>query len=199
MSETTYGGDMSGDMGGEVRFSVELTRLDRLTDTYSLDVRRLNGNLNSYKYLYETFRQCVCFLSVWAVADVLFSPPQTYRFTAVEGWSRNFSLSLSLTVCFVSCSSLVPYYPLYPTCTYLHHTLIATFFFFLLFFCHLKRCRKWGDSRKSAVAVTATVFGHGHTTLDHLETITLIHHVRISYASSRWVVFLRARSATSYP
>lgn len=94
MSETTYGGDMSGDMGGEVRFSVELTRLDRLTDTYSLDVRRLNGNLNSYKYLYETFRQCVCFLSVWAVADVLFSP-QTYRFTAVEGWSRNFSLSLS--------------------------------------------------------------------------------------------------------
>ena len=95
MSETTYGGDMSGDMGGEVRFSVELTRLDRLTDTYSLDVRRLNGNLNSYKYLYETFRQCVCFLSVWAVADVLFSP-QTYRFTAVEGWSRNFSLSLSL-------------------------------------------------------------------------------------------------------
>lgn len=75
MSETTYGGDMSGDMGGEVRFSVELTRLDRLNDTYSLDVRRLNGNLNSYKYLYETFRQCVVFFRfcLWACCSRLFS------------------------------------------------------------------------------------------------------------------------------
>lgn len=59
MSETTYGGDVSGDLGDEVRFSVELTRIDRLKDTYSLDMRRIKGHLNSYRYLYETFRQCV--------------------------------------------------------------------------------------------------------------------------------------------
>ncbi|PFH50176.1 hypothetical protein AMATHDRAFT_123128, partial [Amanita thiersii Skay4041] len=40
----------------EVRFSVELTRLDGLIGTYSLDVRRLKGNLRSYKLLYDTFR-----------------------------------------------------------------------------------------------------------------------------------------------
>ncbi|KAF8346592.1 CAMK/CAMKL/Kin4 protein kinase [Amanita rubescens] len=55
-SETAYG-DVSVDAGGEVRFSVELTRIDRLKGTYSLEVRRLKGNLNSYGYLYETFRQ----------------------------------------------------------------------------------------------------------------------------------------------
>ena len=56
MNETAYG-DPSQDAGDEVRFSVELTRIDRLTDTYSLDIRRLKGNLRSYKYLYDTIRQ----------------------------------------------------------------------------------------------------------------------------------------------
>lgn len=56
MSEAAYG-DPSQDAGDEVRFSVELTRIDRLTDTYSLDIRRLKGNLRSYKYLYDTIRQ----------------------------------------------------------------------------------------------------------------------------------------------
>jgi protein-serine/threonine kinase len=59
--ETIYG-DPSSDVGDEVRFYVELTRLDRLTNTYSLDVRRLKGNLRSYKFLYDTIRECV-FLS----------------------------------------------------------------------------------------------------------------------------------------
>lgn len=54
--ETTYG-DPSEDAGDEVRFSVELTRLDRLNDTFSLDIRRLKGNLRSYKFLYDTIRQ----------------------------------------------------------------------------------------------------------------------------------------------
>ncbi|KAM6493205.1 hypothetical protein JOM56_011339 [Amanita muscaria] len=45
------------DVVEEVRFSVELTRLDGLHDTFSLDVRRLRGNLRSYKSLYETLRQ----------------------------------------------------------------------------------------------------------------------------------------------
>ncbi|PFH50349.1 hypothetical protein AMATHDRAFT_145231 [Amanita thiersii Skay4041] len=56
ISETAYG-DPSEDAGDEVRFSVELTRIDRLNDTYSLDVRRLKGTLRSYKYLYDTLRQ----------------------------------------------------------------------------------------------------------------------------------------------
>ena len=56
--DTIYG-DQQQDAGDEVRFSVELTRLDRLDDTYSLDIRRLKGNLRSYKFLYDTLRQCV--------------------------------------------------------------------------------------------------------------------------------------------
>ncbi|KAG6335082.1 hypothetical protein ID866_4010 [Astraeus odoratus] len=50
-------GDTSQDAGDEVRFSVELTRIDRLKDTYSLDIRRLKGNLRSYKFLYDTIRE----------------------------------------------------------------------------------------------------------------------------------------------
>lgn len=50
-------GDKSNDQGDEVRFSVELTRIDRLDDTYSLDIRRLKGNLRSYKFLYDTLKQ----------------------------------------------------------------------------------------------------------------------------------------------
>jgi protein-serine/threonine kinase len=50
-------GDINQDAGDEVRFSVELTRLDRLNDTFSLDIRRLKGNLKSYKFLYDTLRE----------------------------------------------------------------------------------------------------------------------------------------------
>jgi protein-serine/threonine kinase len=50
-------GDITEDLGDEVRFSVELTQLDGLTDTFSLDIRRLKGNLRSYKFLYETLRE----------------------------------------------------------------------------------------------------------------------------------------------
>ncbi|KAJ7657818.1 CAMK/CAMKL/Kin4 protein kinase [Mycena polygramma] len=55
-AETVYGAALE-DAGDEVRFSVELTRLDRLNDTYSLDIRRLKGNLRSYKFLYDTLRK----------------------------------------------------------------------------------------------------------------------------------------------
>lgn len=54
--EPVYG-DRSIDMQDEVRFSVELTRIDRLEDTFSLDIRRLKGNLRSYKFLYDTLRE----------------------------------------------------------------------------------------------------------------------------------------------
>ncbi|TFK83127.1 cytochrome P450 [Polyporus arcularius HHB13444] len=47
------------DVGDEVRFAVEVTRLAQLDGTYSLDVRRLKGNLRSYTFLYDTFRQRV--------------------------------------------------------------------------------------------------------------------------------------------
>ncbi|KAG1730998.1 hypothetical protein EDB19DRAFT_1739283 [Suillus lakei] len=55
-NEAVYG-DTSQDAGDEVRFSIELTRIDRLKDTYSLDIRRLKGNLRSYKFLYDTIRE----------------------------------------------------------------------------------------------------------------------------------------------
>ncbi|KAF9234997.1 Pkinase-domain-containing protein [Melanogaster broomeanus] len=55
-AEPVYG-DSTQDAGDEVRFSIELTRIDRLKDTYSLDIRRLKGNLRSYKFLYDAIRE----------------------------------------------------------------------------------------------------------------------------------------------
>ncbi|TFK27314.1 hypothetical protein FA15DRAFT_666606 [Coprinopsis marcescibilis] len=55
-SNTFVYGPHTEDPGDEVRLSVELTRLEGLNDTYSLDIRRLKGNLRSYKFLYETIR-----------------------------------------------------------------------------------------------------------------------------------------------
>ncbi|KAH9976803.1 hypothetical protein BGW80DRAFT_1456892 [Lactifluus volemus] len=52
MHEPVYG-DPTHDQGDEVRFYVELTKLDGLKDTYSIDIRRLKGNLRSYKFLYD--------------------------------------------------------------------------------------------------------------------------------------------------
>ena len=59
--ETVYG-DPTQDQGDEVRFYVELTRLDGLKDTYSIDIRRLKGNLRSYKFLYDCITECVYIL-----------------------------------------------------------------------------------------------------------------------------------------
>jgi protein-serine/threonine kinase len=56
--ETVYG-DPTQDQGDEVRFYVELTKLDGLKDTYSIDIRRLKGNLRSYKFLYDCITECV--------------------------------------------------------------------------------------------------------------------------------------------
>lgn len=55
-SSLLYGGPTE-DLGDEVRFSVELTRLGGLNDTYSLDIRRLKGNLRSYKFIYDSIRK----------------------------------------------------------------------------------------------------------------------------------------------
>ncbi|KAH8077414.1 Pkinase-domain-containing protein [Cristinia sonorae] len=54
--ETIYG-DTTQDQGDEIRFSVELTRINGLDETYSLDIRRLKGNLRSYKFVYDTLRE----------------------------------------------------------------------------------------------------------------------------------------------
>ncbi|CAE6394881.1 unnamed protein product [Rhizoctonia solani] len=56
LPEPIYG-ERNDDAQDEVRFFVELTRIDRLEDTYSIDVRRLKGNLRSYKFLYDTMRE----------------------------------------------------------------------------------------------------------------------------------------------
>ncbi|KAG5643181.1 hypothetical protein DXG03_001385 [Asterophora parasitica] len=56
LGATAYG-DPAQDAGDEVKFSVELTRIDRLNDTFSLDIRRMKGNLRSYKFLYDTLRE----------------------------------------------------------------------------------------------------------------------------------------------
>ena len=53
----TLYGDKSQDQGGEVTFTVELTRFDHLEDTYSLDIRRVKGNLKSYEFLRDSLRE----------------------------------------------------------------------------------------------------------------------------------------------
>lgn len=54
--EPVYG-DRLNDQGDEVRFYVELTRIEGLDGTFSLDIRRLKGHLRSYKFLYDTLRE----------------------------------------------------------------------------------------------------------------------------------------------
>lgn len=63
VADTIYG-DVAQDQGDEIRFSVELTRITGLDDTYSLDIRRLKGNLRSYKFVYDTLREYVVLHSI---------------------------------------------------------------------------------------------------------------------------------------
>ena len=53
--DTVYG-TTPEDSGDEIRFSVELMCVDRLDGAYSLEVRRLKGNLRSYTFVYDTLR-----------------------------------------------------------------------------------------------------------------------------------------------
>lgn len=46
-------GENSVDGGQEVRFSVEVTKIKNLPGLYSLDIRRMKGNLWAYKFLYH--------------------------------------------------------------------------------------------------------------------------------------------------
>ncbi|EST09166.1 Protein kinase domain protein [Kalmanozyma brasiliensis GHG001] len=46
-------GDASVDGGQEIRFSVEVTRIKNLPGLYSLDIRRMKGNLWAYKFVYQ--------------------------------------------------------------------------------------------------------------------------------------------------
>ncbi len=109
-------GDPTQDAGDEVRFSVELTRIDRLNDTYSLDIRRLKGNLRSYKFLYDTLRECALFLSPvvlfsnvnWICADARTSLQLPLR----PSTSMLYFQVLSLFLIFSLCSSTpLPVYP----------------------------------------------------------------------------------------
>lgn len=63
-------GERTIDQGDEVRFSVELTRIDGLKDTFCLDIRRLKGHLRSYKFLYDTLRECVYMLIFFLLSDI---------------------------------------------------------------------------------------------------------------------------------
>ncbi|ORZ28352.1 hypothetical protein BCR41DRAFT_292697, partial [Lobosporangium transversale] len=49
--EPLYGED-SIDSGEEIRFSIELCRIKNLHGLYSVDIRRMKGNLWAYKFLY---------------------------------------------------------------------------------------------------------------------------------------------------
>ncbi|KAF9991356.1 hypothetical protein BGZ80_009193, partial [Entomortierella chlamydospora] len=50
--EPLYGED-SIDSGEEIRFSIELCRIKNLDGLYSVDIRRVRGNLWAYKFLYH--------------------------------------------------------------------------------------------------------------------------------------------------
>ncbi|KAG0020480.1 hypothetical protein BGZ82_011583, partial [Podila clonocystis] len=50
--EPLYGEDTI-DSGEEIRFSIELCRIKNLHGLYSVDIRRMKGNLWTYKFLYH--------------------------------------------------------------------------------------------------------------------------------------------------
>ena len=52
-------GDGTRDGGHEVRFYVELTRIPTLHGLYSVDIRRIKGNLWSYKFVYHALLERV--------------------------------------------------------------------------------------------------------------------------------------------
>lgn len=51
---TSLYGDPNVDPGDEVRFSVELCKIKNLPGLYIVDMRRLRGNVWSYKFIYRT-------------------------------------------------------------------------------------------------------------------------------------------------
>ncbi len=53
----TQYGDATVDNGQEVRFSVEVTKIANLPGLYSLDVRRMKGNVWAYKWCYTALLQ----------------------------------------------------------------------------------------------------------------------------------------------
>lgn len=53
-------GEPSVDGGQEVRFSVEITRLKNLAGLYSVDIRRMRGNVWAYKFCYTALLQRCC-------------------------------------------------------------------------------------------------------------------------------------------
>ncbi|KAH8918887.1 hypothetical protein BT69DRAFT_1267292 [Atractiella rhizophila] len=53
---TAYG-ESSVDSGDEIRFSIELTRLKNLTGLYSVDIRRIKGQLWGFGWVYNQVLQ----------------------------------------------------------------------------------------------------------------------------------------------
>jgi hypothetical protein len=51
-TEPLYG-EEAIDSGEEIRFSIELCRIKNLHELYSVDIRRMKGNLWAYKFLYH--------------------------------------------------------------------------------------------------------------------------------------------------
>jgi protein-serine/threonine kinase len=47
-------GEHSIDVGDEVKFTVEICRIKNLPGLYSLDIKRLRGNVWSFKFIYQT-------------------------------------------------------------------------------------------------------------------------------------------------
>ncbi len=53
LPEAIYG-EPTLDSGDEVRFMVEVTKIKNLPGLLSLDIKRLKGNVWSYKFIYQT-------------------------------------------------------------------------------------------------------------------------------------------------
>ncbi|KAF8137427.1 hypothetical protein EV363DRAFT_1535916 [Boletus edulis] len=107
VGERIYGGTAQ-DAGDEVRFSIELTRIDRLKDTYSLDIRRLKGNLRSYKFLHDTIRERADLQSEVQEPSILGRYALPSRVLGGHGHARNYLHTLTI---FCSLSSLPHFSP----------------------------------------------------------------------------------------
>lgn len=59
ISDSSLNLPRSLDGGDEIRFSVEITRIRNLPGLYSLDIKRLRGNVWSFKFVYQTILEYV--------------------------------------------------------------------------------------------------------------------------------------------
>lgn len=98
------------DPGDEVRFSIELTRLKNLPGLLSLDIKRLRGNVWSFKFVYQTILEYVSGKDLPRMVSDIATSSQTVRIDSLSQLDAR-SLPLSKGSCPLRFSSVYCIFP----------------------------------------------------------------------------------------